>query len=89
MNDPFRYYELVDWVGASVSLALVVAAFLLVWREWRRSNRINDRHASAAEHQAAATDRLAGAIETAAGQHQTTPAGGTPGSDLDDVAAKP
>jgi ABC-type nickel/cobalt efflux system permease component RcnA len=67
-SNPFRYYELVDWVGHGVTVALVVVAFWLVWREWRRASRIANRHAVAAEHQAAATDRLAAAIEAANSQ---------------------
>lgn len=73
VSNPFRYYELVDWIGNLVIIVLIVAAFLLVWREWRRANRIGDRQAAATERHADATDRLAAATETALGNDQPPP----------------
>lgn len=87
MSNPFRYYELVDWIGDLVIIVLIVVAFLLVWREWRRANRIGDRQAAATERYADATDRLAAAIETAVSNDPPPPPGSVSLDALREAAA--
>lgn len=61
----FGWYNYKEWVDLMVDVVFLLAltfAFLLAYREWRRSNNIADRHAAATEHLARALDATATAI---------------------------
>lgn len=65
----YHYYSAADWIGRGVQLALFIAGFLLVLREWRTTNRhtanqavVAERHVDAIAQHANSMDRLAAAI---------------------------